>query len=84
MGENSLIFENLPEHLYRTGNRVPPISRSRLLDHPLAVRNGGCCLKNTAIGIRFTNALLGGAQAGVFEKLFEYFSRRPRSGISDD
>ncbi len=35
MGENSLILENLPEHLYRAGKWLPTLSWSRFLDDPL-------------------------------------------------
>ena len=37
MGENSLIFENLSEDLYRAGKWLPSISRSRVLDDPFGL-----------------------------------------------
>ena len=34
MGENTLILENLPQHLYRAGKWLPTLSWSRFLDDP--------------------------------------------------
>ncbi len=37
MGENTLIFENLSQHLYWAGKWLPKLSRSRFLDDPFGV-----------------------------------------------
>ncbi len=75
MGEDTLIFENLSEHLYRTGKRVPPISRSRVSGSPEAVRNGGFCLHRYGNWNTVYKRFNRWSAAGVFEKLFEHFSR---------
>lgn len=83
MGEITLIFENLSEHIYRTGDRVPPISRSRVLDHPkwFAVAAVARQLRQLEYGLQ---TLCPVERSRCLWKTIQLFQFRPWSGISAD
>ena len=83
MGESSLIFENLPEHLYRAGKWLPELSRSRFLDHPLrfTVAASACKLRQLELGLQ---TLCSVERGGCFWKTVWPLKFWPRPGISVD
>ncbi len=80
MGENSLIFEHLSKHLYRTAKRVPSVSRSRVLDYPFRFTMAAFAwkIRQLELGLQTLCSLERG---GCLWKTVRAFQFRPRSGI---
>lgn len=83
MGESSLIFENLSEHLCWSGKRVPTISRSRVLDYPFGFTMAAFAwkIRQLEFGLQ---TLCPVERSRCFWKTVRLLQFRPGSGISAD
>jgi hypothetical protein len=84
MAENTAVFENQSEYLYRTRKRVPTISCPPFYGLPAQAHSGDYCIRIAAIGTLFINDLLAGTFKISLKSCLNSIRRSTLSAIRSD